>query len=207
MHHRRQGLGVPTSQLAKLLFVAMTAMWAVGPAHAVIIFDEGVDGDAGSVEDVNLVVGLNELIGSSTWDTTNNVLDLDGFRFDLLPGWRLVGADWTITNLSMPAGMSTTLSRTIVEFNVAGVYWRKQFTDGASPLVTVDLLPIDGPFASLFSLWGGSAIGTTGDASWDWTFSLTIEAVPEPGILVLLLTGVGAVGLRQDRSRGLKGFR
>jgi hypothetical protein len=205
---------VPTSAVV----IAVLAAFAVAQARATpLAYNEAVSGDLpeGSPFPVlPLDVGVNTVTGTSFVNFPSggpNSADFDSFEFSVPTNTQLVGITYASTVTNDTSGDTTLRMEAFVDdvpitksFACQEFYIINKTSIGPTCLVPpgntfAAALPLD---AGTYLLFEGQFQATNfGETDWNYTWSLTVDPVPEPGSIAVLSAGLLMLGAIMWRRR------
>jgi len=191
---------------------------AVSPVHATpLAYNEAVSGDLPENPPfpvLSLDVGANTVSGTSFVNFPvggPNSADFDSFEFSVPANTQLVGITYTPTVTNDTSGDTTLRMEAFVDdvpvtksFACQEFYIINKTSIGPTCLVPptntfAAALPLD---AGTYLLFEGQFQPTNfGETDWNYTWSLTVAPIPEPGSIALLSAGLTILGAMMWRRR------
>ena len=192
------------SHLLGTMFFCVLTLIVVAPATA-FTYSETVDGDiSGSVE-FALDTGLNTINGSTSFDT-DGATDWDDFLFSVPVGSTVDSIVYSFTNTNFTGDLTYLGVNPSLYIDVSGDLqflgyngYIDLFSSSSPVSLFTSLMPLS---QSRYELSEAIAWYTAehGAASWDYTKSIYISAIPVPATVWLFGSGlIGLVGIARRR--------
>ncbi len=202
-----------TTRWARSTLAAAALCAAAGLAQAVpLSYQENVDGDLAEVwtqtKLLQLDIGSNTISGHQWFDgsTANLLYDFDSFRFVVPQGMKVTGISW-MTHLTQTIGNPAqtlyvdTFIDTAPVINVVA-HEQMRVMDPSNPIAgsLQAAAPIgEGTYLLFQGQLGGINWGQ--GAYWDYTWTLDVANVPEPGSIALVGVALGGLAMVARRRR------
>ncbi|SOD22319.1 PEP-CTERM sorting domain-containing protein [Nitrosomonas ureae] len=155
--------------------------------YANVVYDESISGDlpTGPTVDLHLGVGINSIVATTGF--TSSISDFDHFNLIMDEGYKITGINYLISNLSVLPNTDYLITRydLYVNNNLLDTTQINILSDTNTYLFD-KFLPLSGDFLIYHSALGRS----NGGGTWDYEMQLTVSAIPEPNMSLLMLIGL-----------------
>ncbi|PSJ16058.1 hypothetical protein C7H79_15610 [Nitrosomonas supralitoralis] len=167
--------------------------------YANVVYDESIYGDlpTGPTVDIHHGMGTNSIVATTGF--ISSISDFDHFNLIMDDGYKITGINYLISNLSVLPNTDYLITRyDLFDKNNLLDTTKINILSDTNTYLFNKFLPLSGDFLIYHSALGRS---TNGGGTWDYEMQLTVSAVQEPNMSLLMLIGLALFGYIFLRNR------